>query len=188
MHRPVLLLFFALPLVLFQVRGGQQGLFSCSADARCPGKGVGHVGWLSRKHLCKGPPTPLRSLSHYLLPPCLSPSEREQVPQISSQGEYESAQGTHFSESNAYNVKNKEWQLLKFCSDRIGDQCRISSMSTANPCFVFFNVWCLMCWMGPGHRGISAPWPHPAHYYWCCKREEFLFPLLDTVTVAHTEQ
>lgn len=87
--------FFALPLV-FQVRGSQQGFFSCSADARCPGKSLGHVGWLPWEHLRKGPPTPLGSFSHYLLPPCLSPSEWEQVSQIPRQGEYEHARKIDF--------------------------------------------------------------------------------------------
>lgn len=92
---------FALPLIVFQVRGSQQGLFSCSADAWRPGKSLGHVGWLPWEHLCKGPPTPLGSLSHYLLSPCLSPSEWEQVPQIPCQGEYEHARKHILCQSNA---------------------------------------------------------------------------------------
>lgn len=39
-----------------------------------------------------------------------------------------------FCESNAYNVKNKQYQVLKFCSEM--------SMSAANPCFFkLFDVY-----------------------------------------------
>lgn len=75
------------PSSLLQVRGGQQGLFSRSTDARCPGEGLGHVGGLSGEHLCEGPPAPLGSLCHYLLPSRLPPSKREQVSQIPSKGD-----------------------------------------------------------------------------------------------------
>lgn len=145
------LLYFALPLVLFQVRGGQQGLFSCSADARRPGKGLGHVGRLPRKHLCKGPPTPLRSLSHYLLPPCLSPSEREQVPQISSQGEDERAQGTHaFLRVMPTMLRIKNDSFLSFALTK--SVTSVGFQACQLPIHVFFFLMfdriVIMCWMG----------------------------------------
>lgn len=75
------------PPSLFQVRGGQQGLFSSCTDAWCPSEGLGHVGWLFGEHLCQGPPAPFGSLCHHLLPPRLPPPKREQVPQIPGKGE-----------------------------------------------------------------------------------------------------
>lgn len=71
----------------FQVRGSQQGLFSSSADARCPGEGLGHVGRLPGEHLRQGPSAPFGSLRHYLLPPRMPPSKREQVTKVPSKGD-----------------------------------------------------------------------------------------------------
>ena len=89
---------------LFQVRGGQQGLFSSGTDARCPRESMGHVGGLPGEHLCEGPPAPLGSLCHHLLPPRLPPPEREQVPQIPGKGEKGDWEMGHLCDSSCLSV------------------------------------------------------------------------------------
>lgn len=72
---------------LLQVRGGEQGLFGCCANARRPGEGLGHVGRLPGKHFRQRPPAPLGGFCHYLLPPRLPPPKWEQVSQVLGKGE-----------------------------------------------------------------------------------------------------